>query len=209
MSLAAQPEIAPPEFEPRNTGESQIPLLATSETTNSSNTEPKKRKRGRGSRSKVPTLAAASLNANDLEVTASDSDDNQTRGKARKLKDDEEFNPGGRNSSPEFNEAPAKASSSKKPRGTRGSKKSNTPAKPKKSKPDVRYHINVQETYPDPIGKPLVWANQRQPLCETLPYYRAYESAAYTNDGILYGFLIDREVGIRDQFTDQIIISKW
>lgn len=72
------------------------------------------------------------------------------------------------------------------------------------------YHVNVQEGKPEPYGKPSAWASTRQALCETLVNcYRAYESAAYTNDGILYGFLTDREVGIRDQFTDQIIITKW
>lgn len=69
------------------------------------------------------------------------------------------------------------------------------------------YHENVQEGKPDPIGQPEVWAFKRQQLCETLPYYNAYQSGAYTHDGIARSIMIDKEVSIRDQFDDEIVIT--
>lgn len=71
----------------------------------------------------------------------------------------------------------------------------------------VPYYGNKTSDMPDPHGKPLVWADKRQQLCETLPNYRAYQSGAYTNNGVLHGFLIDAEVGPLDKFDDQIIIT--
>src|SRR6266536_2981833 len=70
------------------------------------------------------------------------------------------------------------------------------------------YHINVQHNKPEPFGAPPVWADKRQQLCETLPYYRAYQSGAYTSDGVVCGFLCDKEVGVRDKFDDQIMIAR-
>jgi hypothetical protein len=69
------------------------------------------------------------------------------------------------------------------------------------------YHENVQEGKPDPIGGPEVWAFKRQQLCETLPYYNAYQSGAYTQDGIARSILIDKEVSIRDKFNDEVVIT--
>ncbi|KAF8858768.1 hypothetical protein BDZ45DRAFT_590705 [Acephala macrosclerotiorum] len=72
---------------------------------------------------------------------------------------------------------------------------------------NVPYYGNKTSEMPEPHGKPLVWADKRQQLCETLPNYKAYQSGAYTNNGILHGFLIDAEVGPLDKFDDQIIIT--
>lgn len=69
------------------------------------------------------------------------------------------------------------------------------------------YHENVQEGKPDPIGQPEVWAFKRQQLCETLPYYNAYQSGAYTQYGIARSIMIDKEVSVRDKFQEQVIIT--
>jgi hypothetical protein len=76
-----------------------------------------------------------------------------------------------------------------------------------KSHKVLPYHENVQEGKPDPIGEPEVWAFKRQQLCETLPYYNAYQSGAYTHDGIVRSILIDKEVSVRDKFDEDIIIT--
>lgn len=68
------------------------------------------------------------------------------------------------------------------------------------------YYVDVQEGKPAPFGKPPVWAEKRQQLCETLPYYRAYQSGAYSDNGVVKGFMIDKEVGVRDKFTSEIVI---
>ncbi|KAH8660819.1 hypothetical protein BGZ60DRAFT_492180 [Tricladium varicosporioides] len=54
---------------------------------------------------------------------------------------------------------------------------------------------------------PPAWADKRQQLCDALPCYRTHQAGAYTRDGYCHGLLIDREVGLRDKFDDQIIIS--
>ncbi|TAQ86624.1 hypothetical protein B7494_g5055 [Chlorociboria aeruginascens] len=61
---------------------------------------------------------------------------------------------------------------------------------------------------PEPYGQPPIWSDKRQGLCETLPWYRAYQSGAYQHDGIAMGFLCDKEVGPRDRFDEQIIITR-
>ncbi len=61
---------------------------------------------------------------------------------------------------------------------------------------------------PLPYGQPLVWAEQRQALCETLPYYRAFQSGAYTVDGLGYGFLLDKDCGERAYMDEEVVITR-
>lgn len=79
---------------------------------------------------------------------------------------------------------------------------------PPKKKADMSDDRNVQENLPIPYGPPPVWSDRRQGLCETLPYYRAYQSGAYMSDGLVYGFLCDKEVGPTDRFTDEVMIAR-
>jgi len=72
----------------------------------------------------------------------------------------------------------------------------------------VKYHRSMQEDKPAPYGQPPVWADKRQSLCETLPYYRAYMSGAYMHCQIVRAFMVDREVGPRDKFEEEIMISR-
>ena len=72
----------------------------------------------------------------------------------------------------------------------------------------VKYHASVQDDKPKPYGEPPVWADKRQSLCETLPYYRAYQSGAYIAGGIVRAFMCDKEVGPRDKFDEEIMIAR-
>jgi hypothetical protein len=72
----------------------------------------------------------------------------------------------------------------------------------------VKYHRSMQEDKPAPYGQPPVWADKRQSLCETLPYYRAYMSGAYMHCQIVRAFMVDKEVGPRDKFEEEIMISR-
>jgi hypothetical protein len=87
-----------------------------------------------------------------------------------------------------------------------GKRKRADPKAPKAPKA-AYYGGNAQQDKPEPYGQPALWADKRQGLCETLPYYQAYQSGAYTH-GHVYGFLCDKEVGDRDVFTDQIMIAR-
>ena len=77
----------------------------------------------------------------------------------------------------------------------------------KKSHKVPAYYESFQEGKPDPIGQPEVWASKRQQLCEALPYYNAYQSGAYTHDGIARSILIDKEVSVRDKFDEEVVIT--
>ncbi len=79
------------------------------------------------------------------------------------------------------------------------------------SKPKVQIVTDDQplvDSRPEPHGQPLVWADQRQALCETLPYYRAYQSGAYTTDGLGYGFLLDKDCGERAYMDEEVVITR-
>ncbi|KAI9743396.1 MAG: hypothetical protein M1818_003243 [Claussenomyces sp. TS43310] len=71
-----------------------------------------------------------------------------------------------------------------------------------------RYHGSLQDDKPPPYGRPPVWADKRQQLCETLPYYRAYQSGAYVQDGTARAFMVDKEVGPRDKLNEEILIAR-
>lgn len=61
---------------------------------------------------------------------------------------------------------------------------------------------------PKPEGKPPVWADSRQILCETLPYYRAHHGAGYAREGIAYSFMFDAQASERDYMDSTVIISR-
>jgi hypothetical protein len=122
----------------------------------------------------------------------------------KKKPDDDDLSFHEKPSSPEPMEE-AEGSLQKKPSSKR--KSTSTVTTRFKNSKLSSYHENVQEGRPDPIGGPEVWAFKRQQLCETLPYYNAYQSGAYTQDGIARSILIDKEVSIRDKFNDEVVIT--
>jgi alkylated DNA repair dioxygenase AlkB len=61
---------------------------------------------------------------------------------------------------------------------------------------------------PPPIGRPQVWAEGRQELCETLHYYRAYQSACYSTGGFVRGFMFDKVAHHRDYIDNDVVISR-
>lgn len=62
---------------------------------------------------------------------------------------------------------------------------------------------------PPPAGQPPVWAESRQELCETLPYYRAYQAGMYMCKRVAYGYLLDSYPAPRDVWAagGRVIIS--
>ena len=65
--------------------------------------------------------------------------------------------------------------------------------------------LNPPTWKPDPQGKPEVWAESRQALCETLPYFKKPQGGCYQNDGHVYGFLFDG-VGHCCEYLDENVI---
>jgi hypothetical protein len=94
------------------------------------------------------------------------------------------------------------------PPATNKRKRGATSPKSTAKKPKAVYYGNKQQGKPMPHGQPPVWSDKRQGLCEALPYYRAYQSGAYTHGGRVLGFMCDGEVGDRDVFGDQIMIAR-
>lgn len=61
---------------------------------------------------------------------------------------------------------------------------------------------------PAPSGQPSVWADGRQALCETVPYFRSYQGGGYCTGGFARGFMYDKESHERDYMDANIIISR-
>ena len=61
---------------------------------------------------------------------------------------------------------------------------------------------------PPPAGAPEVWAEGRQELCETLHYYRAYQSACYSTGGFARGFMFDKVAHPRDYTDSSVVLSR-
>lgn len=195
-----------------NEDTSDLPLSPPVEDTSDSPLSPpvtEDNKRKRGNVNYIDTIPSDDEVSNQLEGSATMSSPSRP---SKRAKTDAEFNVD-RQLTPSDSEDPA--SSVESPVKEKGIKKRKAAKKlagqrkPAKKAVKEAYHLDVQTGKPEPFGEPPAWAFKRQQLCETLPYYRAYDGAAYTNEGILYAMLIDREVGVRDQFTDQIIITKW
>ncbi|KAF2430802.1 hypothetical protein EJ08DRAFT_697013 [Tothia fuscella] len=55
---------------------------------------------------------------------------------------------------------------------------------------------------------PPVAAMGRRDLCETLPYYRSYQSAASTSNGIVTAFMFDGQGHCRDYMDSTVIIAR-
>ena len=61
---------------------------------------------------------------------------------------------------------------------------------------------------PEPQGRPLVWADSRQALCETLPYFKKPQGGCYQNEGHIYGFLFDSVGHCREYMDENVIICR-
>ncbi|MCJ1433561.1 hypothetical protein MMC27_002924 [Xylographa pallens] len=61
---------------------------------------------------------------------------------------------------------------------------------------------------PEPHGAPPAWAESRQALCETLPYYRAFNSGAYTSGGLAHGFLLNLDSTAGSLMNEEIVITR-
>ncbi|USP75200.1 hypothetical protein yc1106_02474 [Curvularia clavata] len=69
-------------------------------------------------------------------------------------------------------------------------------------------HRNLGPNKPVPVGRPDVWAEGRQELCETLHYYRSYQGACYATGGFVRGFMFDKIAHDRDYVDGNVIISR-
>lgn len=65
---------------------------------------------------------------------------------------------------------------------------------------------NVTLGHAEAFGQPHIWSDNRQQICEVLPWYRAHEASAYTNDKRAYGVLIDTGNSPRAYFSERVII---
>ena len=114
------------------------------------------------------------------------------------------------------NKAEKRTSASTPRKGLLTTRKSRTVVKSKAIEVDNR---------PQPHGFPLVWADvyrlinriwefynlliynqDRQALCDSLPYYRAFQSGAYTSKGLAHGFLLDRDSGDNRAYMDEEVV---
>lgn len=66
---------------------------------------------------------------------------------------------------------------------------------------------------PEPCGQPDVWADSRQALCETVPYFKTPQGGCHSNDGHIYAFYFDGDGGDgmnsrREYMDTDVIIAR-
>ncbi|KAI7669063.1 hypothetical protein KC319_g6226, partial [Hortaea werneckii] len=61
---------------------------------------------------------------------------------------------------------------------------------------------------PPPQGQPRVWADSRQALCETVPYFKKPQGGCHQNDGHVYAFLFDGVGHCREYMDSDVIIAR-
>ncbi|KAI6847056.1 hypothetical protein KC367_g3515 [Hortaea werneckii] len=61
---------------------------------------------------------------------------------------------------------------------------------------------------PPPPGQPRVWADSRQALCETVPYFKKPQGGCHQNDGHVYAFLFDGVGHCREYMDSDVIIAR-
>ncbi|KAI9811317.1 MAG: hypothetical protein M1826_003206 [Phylliscum demangeonii] len=79
---------------------------------------------------------------------------------------------------------------------------------PHRAHPATKGPVPVEAAKPPCVGRPPVWASSRHALCETLRYYRAFQSAAYLHEGLCFGMLFDRQGSDRDVITDDVLVTR-
>ncbi|KAK9315781.1 2OG-Fe(II) oxygenase superfamily-domain-containing protein [Lipomyces starkeyi] len=60
---------------------------------------------------------------------------------------------------------------------------------------------------PDPIMPVPMWCDTRQELCESVPFFRSFQSGCYTYNGVALGYLIDSLTVQSDYIDDNVVIS--
>lgn len=65
----------------------------------------------------------------------------------------------------------------------------------------------VHRQQAEPFQRPSIWADNRQALCDALPYYKAHESSLYSAKKIAKGVLVGKQATIRDLLSPEVIIT--
>ena len=65
----------------------------------------------------------------------------------------------------------------------------------------------VQGEFPGPESSPEVWADIRQQLCDALFWFKSHQGGVYTSRLVAKGFLVDKEVELRDYIDAEVIIT--
>ncbi|KAF2743310.1 hypothetical protein M011DRAFT_529213 [Sporormia fimetaria CBS 119925] len=61
---------------------------------------------------------------------------------------------------------------------------------------------------PKPTRRPEVWAETRQEVCETLPYFRSYHGGTYSTGGYVRGVMQDKGAFSRDYTDSNVVICR-
>lgn len=68
--------------------------------------------------------------------------------------------------------------------------------------------VEPGDTRPEPRGSPEVWADMRQPMCESLAYYHSMQAGPYIWHGYCYGFLVDNDNDERGYMDEKVVITR-
>jgi len=71
----------------------------------------------------------------------------------------------------------------------------------------IKMEVEPLHPKPEARGKPLVWADTRQELCEGVPYFRSYQAGIYYRNEVAFGYLLDGFGAERDFIGSHVVIS--
>ncbi|TDZ60602.1 hypothetical protein CTRI78_v004833 [Colletotrichum trifolii] len=67
--------------------------------------------------------------------------------------------------------------------------------------------MDSTNTRVEAFSTPEIWAENRQSLCDALPWYKSHEASLYTIDKVAKGILINKQVSVRDYLSDEVIVT--
>lgn len=76
------------------------------------------------------------------------------------------------------------------------------------SKPASPIPTDSPSDFAEIDGKPPAWANSRGELADAMPWYKIVQGSMYHKDGLCWGFLLDRDMGLRSHVDDELVITR-
>ncbi|OTA54703.1 hypothetical protein K449DRAFT_377378 [Hypoxylon sp. EC38] len=98
--------------------------------------------------------------------------------------------------------------SSTRPAARPAASSATSPAVPSRLEATFRKTVDeLHKNKPEPSAEPPVWAAVKAALNDAVPYFKKHQGSLYTQKLVAQGMLVDAEVGSRDKFLSQVIIT--
>ncbi|KAJ5124416.1 uncharacterized protein N7515_008241 [Penicillium bovifimosum] len=78
-----------------------------------------------------------------------------------------------------------------------------------KKVPSDHTQAAISDQVLEPVhGEPPAWAENRQQLCDAIPWFHCTQGAMYHHEGFCWGFLIDADGGARTHIDEEVVITR-